>query len=156
MNDLSGTRAWVRTVERIGWVLIALLFIWAGISKISFPYDFFESIHAYRLPIHREVALVVARCLPILEVLCGLAFFVPSWRGTAQWTLFGLGVVFLVVTGQAWFRGLDISCGCFDVGPFARWMELDFESARFALVRNTVLCLFCGFSLFRARSVTGV
>ena len=45
--------------------------------------------------------------------MAGLALLYRPYRRTAAWVLFGLSVMFILALGQAWGRGLDISCGCF-------------------------------------------
>jgi hypothetical protein len=61
-------------------------------------------------------------------------------------------VWFVIATGQAWLRGLDIACGCFNLKIFGlnesapglvRWLE----SVAFAFFRNLLLAGLAGFLL---------
>ena len=63
---------------------------------------------------------IVAVVLPWLELLCGLALFANVWPESVLTLAAALFVVYILATGQAWARGLDISCGCFSlktIGP---------------------------------------
>ncbi len=59
------------------------------------------------------VAIVVATYLPWLEVLAGTALIARRLMLGALTALAGMMGVFMVALGSAWWRGLDISCGCF-------------------------------------------
>lgn len=110
------------------WLVAALLLL-GGLGKLAQPTQFLTQIFAYDLPLPEVLARLVAVVLPWLEVLVGVALLTRQWRTGALWWSLVLFSVFAVATGQAWVRGLDISCGCFDVGKlgageaFARWME---------------------------------
>ena len=93
--------------------LLGLLLIWAALSKLANLQDFYGGLLAYRLPLPDFFLRAVAACLPWLELLCGL-MLLSQVRSEAAlvWALLLFGV-FVLATGQAWARGLDISCGCF-------------------------------------------
>ncbi len=88
--------------------------------------------------------------LPWLELLCGLLLVTGSARRAALvWTAVMFGA-FVLATGQAWVRGLDISCGCFKLaflgdGALAKFVE----SVKFACVRAVFLL---GASLYLLRA----
>lgn len=124
------------------WLLGALM-LWAAVSKLANPTDFLSSIYAYKTPLPRSLLQVAAVVLPWLELLCGLLLIANVWSETALATVIGLLVIFVLATGQAWARGLDISCGCFNLEVFGADRSsklLKFiESAGFAFLRNLVL-----------------
>ena len=135
------------------WLLGALM-LWAAVSKLAEPTDFLGSIYAYDLPLPRALLQLVAVVLPWLELLCGLLLIANVWSETALVTLIGLLAVFVLATGQAWARGLEISCGCFNLQIFgadssSRLVKF-IESAGFAFFRNLVLVLLA-FLLLRKR-----
>ncbi len=93
------------------WLLAAIL-VWAALSKIANLHEFHAAILAYQMPVADPLARWVAMVLPWLELLCGLLLMAGSARRAALvWTAVMFGV-FVLATGQAWVRGLDISCGC--------------------------------------------
>jgi hypothetical protein len=85
--------------------------------------------------------------LPWLELLCGLLLLGRIWtRAALVWALV-MFAVFVVCTGQAWARGLEISCGCFnlrafglDAGTGKSFIKF-VESVGFAFVRALLLFL---------------
>lgn len=60
--------------------------------------------------------LVAAWILGWLEVVTGLLLLAGIARRGALWSALGMTVAFILGIGQAWARGLDISCGCFGSG----------------------------------------
>ena len=113
--------------------VLGALLLWAAISKLANP-------TAYALPLPDMLLRLGAMALPWAELLGGLLLLADLWRDAALAAALGLLVLFAAATGQAWARGLDISCGCFDlrlVGLGAQAAFLD--SVRFAFVRNLAL-----------------
>ena len=136
------THLQARLWTALRWLLGALM-LWAAVSKLAQPTEFLGSIYAYQLPLPRSLLQLVAVVLPWLELLCGLLLIANVWCETALATLIGLLAVFVLATGQAWARGLDISCGCFNLEMFgadssAKLVKF-IESAAFAFFRNLVL-----------------
>lgn len=123
---------------------LGLLLLWAAVSKIANLTTFLGSLYAYELPLPSSSLKVVAIVLPWVELLCGLLLLANVWPET---TLVLVGVlfgVFVLATGQAWARGLDIACGCFDLSIFGVDKEHSklitfIESPGFAFVRNVAL-----------------
>lgn len=95
-----------------GRVVLGGAFIYAGAMKALDPHAFATDIGHYRLLPYPAV-LALSVYLPWLEILCGLALL-TRWRERgALSVLSGLCVLFCAALASAWFRGLDISCGCF-------------------------------------------
>ena len=97
-------------------IALGALFFYAGSLKIGHPLDFQQAIENYRL-LPRLAALPLAFYLPWLEIVCGLALIFGRSLRAAAGIVAALCVVFLLALIQAWFRGLDIQCGCFGSGP---------------------------------------
>jgi uncharacterized membrane protein YphA (DoxX/SURF4 family) len=135
------------------WLLGALM-LWAAVSKLAHPTEFLGSIYAYDLPLPRGLVQLVAVVLPWLELLCGLLLIANVWSETALAAIIGLLAVFVLATGQAWARELDISCGCFDLTIFglesSAGLVKFIESPGFAFFRNLLLVLLA-FALLRRR-----
>jgi uncharacterized membrane protein YphA (DoxX/SURF4 family) len=55
---------------------------------------------------------VTAYSVPWLEVIAGLCLMLGYLRRGAIVTVAGLVMVFSISIGWAWWRGLDITCGC--------------------------------------------
>ena len=150
-------------LHTLGRVLIALVFIWAALSKLANPTEFLGALYAYQLPLAKSLLQLVAVILPWFEFLCGLLLLLNVWTESALAGAEFLLVVFLIATGQAWIRGLHISCGCFDLTAFGLrrghpLVDL-VEGVGFAFLRNLVLTAIV-VALFRQRledlrSVTG-
>jgi uncharacterized membrane protein YphA (DoxX/SURF4 family) len=127
----------------IRWLLGALL-LWAAVSKLANLTEFLGSIYAYRLPFSRSFLQVATVVLPWVELICGLMLLANYWTESALACTLGLMIIFLVATGQAWIRGLDISCGCFNLNIFGigtNYPKLAkfLESVGFAFIRNLAL-----------------
>jgi len=93
-------------------LIVAGVFIYAGVLKILDPVQFANDIDNYKtLPWFVSVRL--ALYLPWLEIFCGLAvLFRFLYRGGLS-ILTALIAVFITATVAAKMRGLDITCGCF-------------------------------------------
>ena len=141
-QSLSSSPAspWIARLQ----ILVGVLLLWAAVSKLSNPTEFLGSIYAYELPLPKQLLKLAAITLPWLELLCGLALLASVWTVEALATTLLLFSIFVLATGQAWARGLRISCGCFDFGligldkdhsPVVKFLE----SPGFALLRNLAL-----------------
>lgn len=93
-------------------VILAALFIYAGVIKALDPAGLLADIEGYRL-VPYSVAWVGAYYLPYVEILAGVALLIPRFSEVSGWLIFLLMSVFLIAILSAWARGLNISCGCF-------------------------------------------
>lgn len=140
------------------WILSGLL-VWAALSKIANLEEFYISIAAYQLPLPGPLLRLTAMILPWLELLCGLLLLGRIWtRAALLWALAMFGI-FVVATGQAWARGLEISCGCFNLSAFGldaasgKSVVKFVESVGFAFVRALLLFLGAVYLFRSAHSV---
>lgn len=92
--------------------LVAIIFIFAGITKALNPETFARDIDNYRM-LPYLLATIMAIILPWLEILCGIFLITRKWEKGAAVTLFVLTSMFLIAMSTAIVRGLDITCGCF-------------------------------------------
>ena len=108
----AGAREWLATAARL---LLAGVWLWAGLAKIGDPAASVRAVRAYRL-LPEWLAQGVGYGLPVLELtlaallLAGLATRVAAAVSAA------LLVVFLAGMVSAAARGLQIECGCFGGG----------------------------------------
>ncbi len=137
-------------------VAVGVLLLWAAVSKIGNPTKFLGDVLAYRVPLPRLILSFVAAVLPWVELLCGVLLLTGSWLEAALGLALGLFGVFLAATGQAWWRGLQISCGCFDLKLLGFSAESGLvrflESPGFAFFRNLFLVSLAGWLLENCRS----
>lgn len=94
-------------------VAMGAWFVYAGGLKVfGTGLDrFVTDIENYRL-VSGNLAVFVAYFIPWLEIIAGLCFILGI-MGKGSWlAMFGLVLAFTVSVGSAWWRGLDIQCGC--------------------------------------------
>ena len=126
-----------RTVLR--WLLGALL-VWASLAKIANPGEFHSSLLAYKFSFPDGMLRFAAMVVPWLELLCGVLMIAGTARRAAVLWAAVLFAVFVLATGQAWARGLEISCGCFKLDFLGEGKLLKFiESLPFAFFRALLL-----------------
>lgn len=104
-------------------VTLALVFIYAGIEKISDPKNFSQAIYNYRLfPI--EVINLFAITLPWIELISGilLLFGISVKENSAILSV--LLSVFTIAVLISIIRGLNIDCGCFGKGTQVGWKKI--------------------------------
>lgn len=100
----------------IGWLLrvgLGGLLIVAGALKMVDPERFALEIANYQL--WPDIAPLVSAVLPAIEIVTGAALIVlPSnWRRAAGLLALLLMTTFQVAVSSAYFRGVNIECGCF-------------------------------------------
>src|SRR5438094_8458118 len=93
-------------------LVLAALFIYAGVLKAIDPVQFAHDIDHYKI-LPWTIGVGLAFYLPWLEIFCGLVLIFRFFYRGALSILTALVVVFLVATIAAKARGLDIPCGCF-------------------------------------------
>jgi uncharacterized membrane protein YphA (DoxX/SURF4 family) len=93
-------------------IILSLLFIFAGIEKISNPAGFSESIGNYKL-FPSFLISFSAIILPWIELITGiLLLFGISVKENAA-IITTLLIIFTSAVIISLFRGLNIDCGCF-------------------------------------------
>ena len=131
-------------------LIIAAIFIYAGVLKALDPVQLAHDIDHYKI-LPWAVGVGLAFYLPWLEIFCGLALIVRLFYRGALSILTSLVVVFLGATIAAKVRGLDITCGCFGHASqnwsFPAHLALDLG----ILVTLAVLC-YCSVAQARANA----
>jgi uncharacterized membrane protein YphA (DoxX/SURF4 family) len=94
-------------------VLMGAWFVYAGGLKIfsSGLERFAVDIGNYKL-VPEGMALAAAYLVAWVEVVAGICFMLGVLKKGAWLAMLGLVVAFSISVGSAWWRGLDISCGC--------------------------------------------
>lgn len=93
-------------------VLISVIFLWSGLSKLINPAEFAVIVDGYGL-ISDAWILPLAMILPLLEMVFGLGLLLEI-RGSLA-VITGLLMLFLAILSYGIWLGLDVDCGCF--GP---------------------------------------
>jgi uncharacterized membrane protein YphA (DoxX/SURF4 family) len=109
MEPKMRVRLVLEWILRIG---LAAVFIYAGIAKVRDTEAFFWDIHHFELT-HPDVSLILAVSLPWIEIVAGLALIYGRLYIGAITICGLLSAIFLGAISSAWYRGLDITCGCF-------------------------------------------
>jgi uncharacterized membrane protein YphA (DoxX/SURF4 family) len=143
-----------RTVILAIRIFLGLLFLAAGIPKLGATLQTLAAIYSYQIVLPDWLALAIAHLLPWVEIAiaAGLLFglFMPV-------TLVATGsvlVVFTLLTAQAWWRELDIDCGCIDLSALHPALAI-LSTPGGATMRNIVLLALTGLLAFLLRrSVT--
>ena len=98
---------------------VAGVFLIAGVMKIwdfaharSATPDFTIAIQHYEL-LPPDLSVLLAVYLPWLEITAAIALFARRLALGAAAALLGMSALFLAAIGSAWWRGLNIACGCF-------------------------------------------
>jgi len=98
---------------------VAAIFLFAGVVKVwdfekgaSATPTFFESVMNYHLT-GWDISMALAVFLPWLEIVTGGALLFQRWRPGALLLLAGQTTIFIGALTTAWWRKLDINCGCF-------------------------------------------
>jgi uncharacterized membrane protein YphA (DoxX/SURF4 family) len=113
---------------------LAAVFIGAAIPKLMAPDLFAGAIFNYQmLPAWGVNA--TALVLPWLELLVGACLALGLWSRASALLVVGMMLVFIVAFSTAKARGLDIACGCFELGKTEKPTSIGWE-----IVRNFGLC----------------
>lgn len=105
-------RGWLPTLGRL---VLAAVWIGAGVAKITDLDGAVRAVRAYRL-LPDIAAQVVGAGLPVVEIMLGLLLLVGAGVRVGAVVSAVLLLGFLVGIGSAWARGLRIDCGCFGSG----------------------------------------
>jgi uncharacterized membrane protein YphA (DoxX/SURF4 family) len=114
-------------------VLLSVIFLWSGISKLMDPTEFAVIIDAYGF-IADAWILPLATILPLVEMIFGLGLLLEI-RGSLT-VITGLLILFLAILSYGIWLGLDVDCGCF--GPQDPETKA-YHSLRPALYRDFVM-----------------
>lgn len=101
-------------------LVLAGVFIWAGLLKIFDPLGFSQSIQNYRVFPH-ALSFFIGLVLPWIEVTSGVFLLLGLFRRASSLILSFLLATFLVLIVVTIIRGIDVDCGCF--GSLSRQVD---------------------------------
>ena len=95
-------------------LVVGLVFIFASLSKISDPLAFSNIIDNYHVtPVYFNN--LVALFLPWIELFIGLGLIFDFYTETCSTISIILLLWFIFILSLAYYRGININCGCFSV-----------------------------------------
>jgi putative oxidoreductase len=106
------TPKWMIACGLVGRLVVAGVFLFAGINKLLAPDAFAQDIANYQVFPHWTWNLAAAS-VPITEVLGALAVLFDVKRRAGALVLGALNVAFIGLISSVIWRGIDLSCGCF-------------------------------------------
>ena len=130
----------MKVVFRLLGILLGLLLLSAGLSKIGSPLRMLADIYAYQIPLPDWLANAGAYSLPWIEILLGALLIFGLWRVAVTSATLLLLAIYTFLTAQSWWRDLPIECGCLDfsgIHPALAFLETPAGST----VRNLLLLL---------------
>lgn len=99
-------------MRRFLYLLFGGVFVYTGALKAADPMAFLEDVRSFDL-LSDPWAAWLALALPWLEIFSGIAVASGVLRAGGLGILNALLILFLVAISSAWFRGIDLRCGCF-------------------------------------------
>ncbi len=124
--------------------ILAFVFIYAGVTKIGDAKAFAGIIGSYGL-LPESIVLPAALLLPPLEILVGIGILFG--RKSALWCALLLLINFIIVLSYGLWLGLDIDCGCFEVGSLQYEV---FKGLKGALCRDLLLLVPLGYLVWQS------
>lgn len=119
---------------------VAVMLLVSGFAHIENSYRFYDTVLSYKL-VGPNLGLWIAGYLPFLQVTLGIALLFDH-RGRrvalALSTLLFAGFVFFQTS--AWYRKLDISCGCFGGNDDSMIGWRSIGVANFGLILSMIGC----------------
>ena len=118
----SGARAWRLWGATAARLLLAGVWAWAGLAKISDPDAAVRAVRAYQL-LPEALVRPVAWGLPFAELALAVLLAAGLATRLAAAASAVLLALFMVAIAAAWARGLQIDCGCFGGGGAATGVQ---------------------------------
>ena len=123
-------------------ILLGLIFLFAGIAKISDPVRFIFTLRQFNL-FSEAVIPFMALYLPWLEFILGLFLILGLLYRASAFLLACLNTMFAIAILTVVVRGMEIDCGCF--GMFADVLKIPDSADIKAIIRNVI---FIGISIY--------
>lgn len=139
VEEPSNTMRIARIIARL---IMAGIFIYASIDKITHPAAFAKDVYNYQI-LPDALINLTALFLPWLELLLGVCLLAGVWMPGAVLSANGLLLVFFSTLLFNMARGLDVNCGCFGAGSDTPAM-----SASWYLVRDALFLAVGGFLFY--------
>ena len=135
-------------------IALVAVFLLAAIPKLLDPMTFAKDIANYRVffpLIGQSYIYPVAMFMPGLELVAALALLFGKWKRAGSLLTAGLLLLFIVLIGQAYARGLNIDCGCF--GRAGASIALAQKVGLQKILENTLWLIMALFIFLRSRAL---
>lgn len=114
-------KTWGQLILRL---IVGGILIYASVSKIVHPEEFYLSVMEYHL-VGNTLSKIIALWLPWIELLVGVGVLSGIWFLTnlrlAQLLFAGFTIILIVTL----FRGIHTDCGCFgSAGGRVSWLHV--------------------------------
>lgn len=111
-RPLFRTAPALATAGLLGRLVLAGVFLYTGTIKALDPTAFVPDVRSFQM-LDDPWAAWLALGLPWLEIFAAVALLLGGWARGALLILAGMLLAFAVAFIQAWWRDLDVTCGCF-------------------------------------------
>jgi uncharacterized membrane protein YphA (DoxX/SURF4 family) len=102
---------WKTAVSHVCAVLVAIIFLAAGIFKMAVPYLVQQLFDQLKVPAWGNLPLVVT--LGIVETTAGVLILIPKYRRIGAWIISALLVIFMGYIGMRYQVLVGKDCSCF-------------------------------------------
>ncbi len=93
-------------------LILSIVFLLSGITKIISPQDFAENLKEYRMFTPWMIRIAVY-FLPWAEIICGIGLLIPYLRKPSALLMVFMNLFFILILSVALSKGVKASCGCF-------------------------------------------
>jgi len=121
-------------------LILACIFIYAGVIKMISPDKFFTDILNYQIT-SDLFTYFSAYFLPPFEIVLGVSLFFRKYRILSAILIIALTIIFTIAIVSAWIRGINISCGCFGGNEIANYPSLILRDIGIIATAITILLL---------------
>ena len=122
MNLSTDARNWRNWVSLAARLILGIVLIWAGVSKVGNLTASVTATTAYRI-LPYEGNVIVGNALPFCEIALGLALVIGMFTRVMGVLGALMMLAFIIAIISVWVRGLAIDCGCFGSGGPISWAE---------------------------------
>ena len=119
-SDTVATPAWKGILSHVGAVVVAILFLSAGIWHLSSPIVWSRMLEELLVP--AQLSLLATLALGISETTAGILILIPRYRRWGAWLSVALLIAFMTYVGLRYSALIGKDCSCFpwvkrSVGP---------------------------------------
>ncbi len=106
---------------------MAYIWIKAGVSKLDAHMAVTQNIMAYEI-FTPQWSDFLARLIGPLEIAGGVLLLLGVFLRTSAKVSIGVLTLFVIGIAQAWLRGLELDCGCFDPSAATTNYQLEYAT----------------------------
>jgi len=111
-TDARNWKGWVSVAARL---ILGIVLIWAGASKVTDLAGSVQATSAYQI-LPYDLAKVVGEILPFIEIGVGILLVIGLFTRIMGVVGALMMLAFVIAIASVWARGISIDCGCFGEG----------------------------------------